>query len=215
MPLPQQVLHVRNELENHLKKFDWSGLTNGRRNILETFLRLATTEGYAAVTMRSLGKALNVKPPSIYSHFPYGRDEIVAECLRWHYYNFGMAVLDAVSVTESTSEFLNALISVHLTHQLTRPENALWDMLVESDRVGNFLEEDTRKEVHYWIDLCVRLYEAVGHELNNQGDVKEKARMVMALLDSSPFWAQWDGKKERLEYFCSQTLKTAISIFNM
>lgn len=96
--LPVGLKQVREELEELLNRFDWSGLTAGRKNILRVFLQLATAEGYGAVTMRTLGMALNIKPPSIYSHFPGGRDEIVTESLRWHYYNFGILVLELIAL---------------------------------------------------------------------------------------------------------------------
>jgi AcrR family transcriptional regulator len=188
------MLDVRQELETHLGKFDWSGLTNGQKNILNAFLKVATAEGYGAVTMRRLAQVLDIRAPSIYSHFPGGRDEIVGQCLRWHYYNFGMAVSDAIKPARNIDEFLEALVTVHLSYQIKRPENHLWDLLVASDRIGSFLSKETRIEINYWISLCSRLYESVAHELCDT-DIKLRAMMALALLDSARSWADWDGEQ--------------------
>lgn len=136
MTLPPRVLCASQQMRQHLDAFDWSGLTPGRRNILEAFLRLAARQGYAAVTMRALGKEIHLKAPSIYSHFPGGRDEIVAESLRWDYYRFGLAALEAVADCKDGSEFFDAMVRIQLTHQLDRPESDLWDIVVASDRIG-------------------------------------------------------------------------------
>ncbi|KAA5740510.1 TetR/AcrR family transcriptional regulator, partial [Acinetobacter baumannii] len=135
---PKEVLSARDQIAEHLAQFDWSSLTNGKRNVLQTFLTIASAQGYAAVTMRSLAKALNIKAPSIYSHFPDGKDDIVAEFLRWHYYNFGIAMLDVIDTIDDTEQLFNKMVNVHFTRQVTIPESELWDMLVASDRAGQF-----------------------------------------------------------------------------
>ena len=71
-------------LENYVNTFDWDSLTRSKQVILDAFLRVATREGIASVSMRSLAAAAGVKPPTIYSHFPEGRDQIVAAAMRWH-----------------------------------------------------------------------------------------------------------------------------------
>jgi AcrR family transcriptional regulator len=62
---------------------DWSAQTPARQRIPRAFLRLATAHGFNSVTMRTLGRELDMKAPSLYSSFPRGKDEIVAESLRW------------------------------------------------------------------------------------------------------------------------------------
>lgn len=214
MTLPVGLKQVRNELEELLKRFDWSGLTAGRKNILRVFLQVATAEGYGAVTMRTLGTALNIKPPSIYSHFPGGRDEIVTECLRWHYYNFGILVLEAIKPTKTVDEFLDAYVTVHITQQIQYPENSLLDMLIASDRLGNFLQPDIRAELKYWISLCAKLYQAVAdaYEVPDSG---MKSRMALAFIDSSPSWCDWNGKKSDMPRVCALAKTSVRAIFNI
>jgi AcrR family transcriptional regulator len=210
---PQPTISkVLKDLEAHLGQFDWSGLTSGRKNILNAFLKLATAEGYEAVTMRRLAQRLDIRAPSIYSHFPNGRDEIVGECLRWHYYQFGTAVLGAIGPTRNADEFLQALVRVHLSHQVSRPENHLWDLLVASDRIGSFLREETRAEVDYWISLCSDLYEAAAYEYCDT-DTRLKAGMALALLDSAKSWADWDGTEGYIEMLSRKTLLAVKNIF--
>jgi AcrR family transcriptional regulator len=209
---PTPIKQIRQELESHLEQFDWSGLTTGRKNILNAFLKVATAEGYSAVTMRRLAQVLEIRAPSIYSHFPGGRDEIVGECLRWHYYNFGTAVSDAIKPARNVDEFLNALVTIHLSHQIQRPENHLWDLLVASDRIGAFLSDKTRSEVDYWISLCSRLYEAAAYEYCDT-DTKLRAMMALSLLDSAKSWGDWNGKQSDIERLSRNALLAVRNIF--
>ncbi|MDZ3992562.1 TetR/AcrR family transcriptional regulator [Pseudomonas sp. Teo4] len=214
MALSVGLLLVRQELERHLNQFDWTALTPGRKNILGAFLQVATAEGYAAVTMRTLGNALNIKPPSLYSHFPGGRDEIVTESLRWHYYNFGISVLEAIESATTAEEFLDAYIIVHITHQIQRPENNLWDILIASDRIGNFLQPDIRNEVNYWISLCAKLYQAAAEAFGVKDSVV-KSRMALAFLDSASSWSDWNGTASDMPRVCELAKKSVMALFNM
>jgi AcrR family transcriptional regulator len=209
---PTRILQVREELRTHLGKFDWSGLTGGRKSILKAFLKVATAEGYSAVTMRRLAQVLGIKAPSIYTHFPGGRDEIVGECLRWHYFNFGTAVLQAIGPACDVDEFLKALVYVHLSHQIQGPENHLWDLLVASDQIGSFLSSETRSDVEYWISLCSRLYEAAAYEYCDV-DPELRARMALALLDGATSWSDWNGTQSDVDRLSQKALLAVRSIF--
>jgi AcrR family transcriptional regulator len=185
-----------------LEKFDWSDQTPGRRNILDAFLKLAASMGYSAVSMRVLSNEINLKAPSIYSHFPGGRDEIVAEALRWHYYSYGIAVLEATDGCRTPDEYWDALVTIHVTRQLERPESDLWDLVVATDRIGGFLQPEIRKEVRNWLSICEGLYEAAALDLGCS-DAKVKASVVMTLLNGSGSWCGWSGTKAHLEV-CAQ-----------
>src|SRR6476620_984277 len=96
---------ARDAFAHRLEEWDWAGQGASRRHILEAFLELAIANGFSSVSMRTIANAVNIKPPSLYSHFPDGRDEIVAESLRWHFHQFGVALLDAVSQATSAEDF--------------------------------------------------------------------------------------------------------------
>jgi AcrR family transcriptional regulator len=200
--LPQRVQIATREIKRQLEKFDWSDLTPGRRNILDAFLKLAGSMGYSAVSVRVLSSEVNLKAPSIYSHFPGGRDEIVAEALRWHYYRFGIAVLEATDSCQTADEFWDALVRLHVVRQLERPESDLWDLVVATDRIGQFLQPEIRKEVHHWLSLCEALYEAAAHDMG-YSEVKVKASIVMTLLNGAGSWCGWTGEKAHLDV-CAQ-----------
>jgi AcrR family transcriptional regulator len=196
------VQSATREITRQLEKFDWSDLTPGRRNILDAFLKLAGSMGYSAVSVRVLSSEVNLKAPSIYSHFPGGRDEIVAEALRWHYYRFGIAVLEAIDGCRSPEEFWDALVRLHVTRQLERPESDLWDLVVATDRLGQFLQPEIRKEVHHWLSLCEALYEAAAEDMG-YSEAKVKASIVMTLLNGAGSWCAWNGEKTHLDV-CAQ-----------
>ena len=86
-------------VRDFLSSRDWSAQTPARQRILVAFLSLATARGFGSVTMRTLGRELDMKAPSLYSSFPRGKDEIVAESLRWFTHRFARDLLDAAEAT--------------------------------------------------------------------------------------------------------------------
>lgn len=198
MTLPPRVMAARNMFKQHLDQRDWSDLTPGRKRILEVFLKLASLEGYSAVTMRLLAKQASVKASSIYFHFPGGRSEIVAESLRWHYSNWGYAILEAIDETRNIEEFWDALIVTAAKRQISHPASDLWDLLVRMDRIGGFLELEFRQEIDHWLDLCAGLFGAAAEEMGYLPD-KRAVRAIMSLLDAASSWCEWSGNPDDLE----------------
>lgn len=187
--LPSSVLRACDALREHLDQTDWSELSSGRRRILEVFLRLASVEGYSAVTMRTLAKSANVKAASIYFHFPDGKSEIVSESLRWHYSRWGYTVLNEIQAAASVEEFWDKLVLSVLHHQVTLPAADLWDLLVRMDRVGGFLEPDFRREIDAWLTLCLQLFEAAATEMGYKPD-RQTIKLIMSILDASTSWCE-------------------------
>src|SRR5690349_65256 len=158
-------LVAADQLRAYLAQVDWSHLTYRRQQILEAFVELASTIGYQSVTMRALGERVGVKAPSIYRHFVNGRDEIVLEAYRWHFYRFATALLEAVDQTNDADEYWSSLIGVHLRRQLESPENDMWDILLASDRIGGFLPDDMREEYREWMRFYEQMHAAAVGEL--------------------------------------------------
>ncbi|MEV8569731.1 TetR/AcrR family transcriptional regulator [Streptomyces sp. NPDC051322] len=209
-------MRATEELRHYLEKLDWSGLTPGRRRILEAFIELASVEGYSSVSMRSLAKKVSMKPPSLYSHFSGGRDEVVAEAFRWHFSRFSSAVLAAVDGTDSPSDFWCAMVRVHLQRQLQSRENDAWDMLRALDRMNPFLEPETRAEVDQWVGLYERMYAAAARELGYEyDDVEKMVRVVMKILDSANGWCGWNGDEEHLEVCVDQAVAITRSLLSV
>lgn len=171
---------------------NWSGQSPSRQRILEAFLHLAIIHGFNAVSMRMIGSAVNIKAPSVYSHFPNGRDEIVAESLRWNLHKFAVAVLDGVTGTASAVEFWDALVRVHLLRQLQLPERDLWDLLVATDRAAHFLPAELRAELDDWVDSYEGMYRSAARDMGFD-DPAESVRVVMTLLEGANRWCQWSG----------------------
>ncbi len=213
MPLSPKLQRARDQIRKHLERFDWSGLTPGRLQILQAFLKLATTEGYSAVTMRTLGKAINIKASSIYSHFPGGRDEIVTAILRWHYYHYGMAMLKEIENCENAGEVWDAIVRVRFQLQILQPENDLWDILVASDQIGKFLQTEIREEVHHWLQLCARLYEVAANDMGYK-NTEIKVRIVNTLLDGANSWCTLSKDAKDLEAWTMQALALARCILS-
>jgi len=180
-----------------LSSRDWSSQTPARRRILAAFLQLATSRGFESVTMRTLGRELDMKAPSLYSSFPRGKDEIVAESLRWFTHNFARDLLAAAKEAGSAEEYWSALVRFHIAQQLQRPEADLWNLLVATDRVARFLGDEVRDEVVLWTglheDMFIAAAEEMGYELSVQ-----TTKVIFTILDGAGHWANWGGSESGL-----------------
>lgn len=193
-------------VQEQVNSFDWGKLTESRRRVLEAFLVLATRHGYASVTMRDLGEAVNVKAPSLYKHFRDGRDEVVREALRWHYHRFAVAVLEVVEKSASAVEFWDDLVALHTSRQLAMPESDMFDILVATDRVSGFLTPEGRAEVESFLFQYQALYVGCAHDMGYRGNLSQTVSMVMSVLDDVRDWARWsDAEHEPLD----QVVETA------
>ncbi|GAA5555996.1 hypothetical protein Asch01_00695 [Acinetobacter schindleri] len=208
MQLPVLLEDLNFKLNTHIETFDWEGLTKSKLLILKAFLRLSTSEGYAAVTMRSIAKMVDLKPSTIYSHYPEGKEEIVSSALRWHYHTFALSVKEGFKNCESPEQFWESLIRVHITEQIKRPENDLWDTLMAMDRLGSILQPELRDEMHTWMVFCDYMYEAIAMSLGYQ-NVNQKAKQIRVLLDGANSWWSWDGTDESLSKCIDEALNIA------
>jgi len=198
-------------LDLYLNSFEWENITKSKLSILLAFLQIATKEGYNAVSMRSLAKAVDLKPPTIYSHFPEGKDQIVCAALRWHYHAFAQAVKEGVSQSTTPEEYWSSLIRVHITQQIKHPENDLFDMLMATDRMGSILPTDLRAEMIEWMSFCDFMYESIATDLGFD-DAKQKSRLIRVSLDGANSWWSWDGSQKSLEKCITYAEKVATGI---
>jgi AcrR family transcriptional regulator len=185
------------DFRQNMAGYDWSNQSPTRRRILEEFLRLAIEIGFNSVSMRMVARAVDIKAPSIYAHFPDGRDEIVAESLRWHFHQFGTAILDALENCETPEEYWSALVQVHLTRQLQLPESNLWDLLIATDEMVHFLRPELRSEADKWVALYEQLYVVAAREMGFVSSDKA-LRIITTLLEGACKWCDWDGDASSL-----------------
>lgn len=208
-------LHAADQLRAYVAEVDWSHMTYRRQQILEAFVELASTIGYQSVTMRALGERVGVKAPSIYRHFD-GRDEIVAEAYRWHFYRFASALLEAVDRTADVDEYWNALIRVHLRRQLESPENDMWDILLASDRIGGFLPSDMREEYRVWLRLYEQMHAAAVRELGYTAkDLEKFVKVVVKIIDTAGEWCKWDGTERGLQLCVAQAIAISRALLDV
>lgn len=205
MDLSPRIQHALKKMRKHLDKIDVAGITAGRKLIVEAFLELATTQGYNAVTMRQLGKAVNVNASSLYFHFPGGRDEIIVESLRSNYSAWGNAVLDAVKYCKSADEAWDSIVRIYVVRQLSMPGHVLWDILLASDNFANFLPRVIRREVDQWLLLVEKLFEAVAVDMGRYTD-ELTIRTIIAALDGAPSIFKWNGEEGNLAAHAEQAV---------
>ena len=178
----------RDEFRDYIDGFDWSRQTPSRVRLLEAFLGLVVAHGFESVSLRMIARAVDIKAPSIYSHFPGGKEELVVDAQRWYFHQFGVALLEAVDATETAEEFWDAMVRVHFTRQLLLPESNLWDLLVATDRMVSVLPETLRAELDTALDLHEAMYRAAAHDMGHV-DADGAVRVVLALLEGATRWS--------------------------
>ena len=201
-------------VRDFLSSRDWSAQTPARQRILVAFLRLATAKGFNSVSMRTLGRELDLNASSLYSSFPRGKDEIVAESLRWFTHRFARDLLDAAEATTTPEEYWAALVRFHIAQQLQRPEADLRDLLVATDRVARFLSDAVRGEVASWMKLHEDMYAAAAEEMGFRLS-RQTTRIIFTLLDGAGRWATWNGSAAELESLLDNTVALSRSILEV
>lgn len=201
-------------LDRLIGVFDAGILTSTKRGILEAFIRLATLEGYGATSIRGLASSVGLKPPSLYSHFPDGKEQIIGEALKLQIHAFSSAVRDALRPCTTPHEFWSALIRLHVHQQITLPENEMWDILVAKDRLGPFLRQEIRVQLEEWQDFCDFMYQAIAEDMGYDCCV-DQARVIRQALDASARWWRWDGSSENLEAASDFATKIASAIIEV
>ncbi|QIV86652.1 TetR/AcrR family transcriptional regulator [Glutamicibacter mishrai] len=204
-------------LDEFARQFDTAHIEDmspAKRRVVEAFLRLCVVHGMQSVSMRTLAKELDIKAPTIYSHFPGGRDEIIAESLRWHFHHFCSALVDAVRPAKDASSFLDAMIRLHFVRQVQLPESNLWDLIVGIDRSVQILPVDLSVQVAHWVDLYESLYIAVARDLGLE-DVTIKVKMVNTLLEGSTRWFEPTKTAKGLSRGADQAVAISRQILGM
>jgi len=161
--------------------------------------------------MRSIGLELNLKAPSIYSHFPAGKEEIITYALRWQGARFGRTVIDATRRIQDPVKFFETLVRSHCAMNLESRENGLWDMITSSDRIAKFLPEALREEMTVWLGVCARLYQACGEALGCP-QAQIKGRQILALVDGVYSWAIQEGGKSGKKRILDQAVSSCRAI---
>jgi AcrR family transcriptional regulator len=185
--------------ERKLESANNGRVTPSRQRILEAFLSLSAAHGVQAVSMRMLAKAVMIKPPSIYAHFENGRDEIIADSLRWNFYQFGQAILSSVQPTETPSEFWDAMVRVHFTRQLKLPESNLWDLIIATDRAVRILPGELRDELNALQMSYEDLYCATAVELGVK-EPRQRIPLILTVIEGATRWSDpnLEGRKLKL-----------------
>ena len=171
-------------------------MSPAKRRVLEAFLKLCVSHGMDSVSMRDLAKELDIKAPSIYTHFPGGRDEIISESMRWHYHQFCEALLGAVDTAEDASEFWDAMVRLHFTRQVQLPESDLWDIIAATDRTAHILPAELSAKVTAWVDAYEALYVSAALDMGLE-DTARRVKIVMTVLEGSSRWFGSDRPSRR------------------
>jgi AcrR family transcriptional regulator len=116
-----------------------------RERILEAAYRLVAEQGMARTTIEDVAKDAGVSRPTIYRHFPGGKDGLFAEVVAWEAARFIDELTHAIAARTELAAILEELIVVGAerieAHQVlqkvlqTEPERLLPLLVLQSDRL--------------------------------------------------------------------------------
>ncbi|WP_204161407.1 TetR/AcrR family transcriptional regulator [Gordonia terrae] len=190
------------------------GMSPAKRRVVEAFLKLCVTHGLSSVSMRTVAKELDIKAPSIYTHFPGGRDEIVTESLRWHYHQFCGALVEAVVHTPDAASFWDAMVRLHFTRQVRLPESNFWDLIVATDRTAHILPAELSEKVAHWVDLYESLYVAAALDMGIDNS-ERRVKIVNTLLEGATRWFDTDAGDDEVSRGADQAVLMCRNILSL
>lgn len=116
-----------------------------RERILEAAYRRIAEDGMAKTTVEDVAKDANVSRPTVYRHFPGGKDALFAEVVAWESARFIDELTHAIAPHTRLADMLEELIVVGAervqAHQVlqkvlqTEPERLLPLLILQSDRL--------------------------------------------------------------------------------
>ncbi|WP_231476439.1 TetR/AcrR family transcriptional regulator [Rhodococcus sp. UNC23MFCrub1.1] len=207
-PVPSTDSFRQQALTEFARQFDTAhrdDMSPAKRRVVEAFLKLCVIHGMASVSMRTLAKELEIKAPSIYTHFPGGRDEIITESLRWHFHQFCGALVDAVVRAPDAQSFWDAMVRLHFTRQVRLPESNLWDLIVATDRTAHILPTELSEKVTHWVDLYESLYVAAARDMGIENS-ERRVKIVNTLLEGATRWFGTDGTDDEVRQGADQAV---------
>lgn len=167
-----------------------ASLSQARLAVLQSFLRLVVTDGYGGVTLRRLASDLGMKAPSLYSHFPGGREEIAAAALRWNCFDFALSAVRSVDGITDPDDFFDALVRNHARQQFGLVQNDMFDLILASDRISNTLPQAVRDEVVGLSDVYRKTLIAAALDAGFTGDVVLAVNIATTVLDGVSTWTR-------------------------
>ncbi|MBT8163857.1 MULTISPECIES: TetR/AcrR family transcriptional regulator [Arthrobacter] len=176
---------VREALVLFLDESAGHGHTASRQDILKVFLQLASREGLNDVSMRMIASELNIKAPSLYAHFPGGRDEIAKEALSNYFRHLGTEILEILDRADTPQELWSCLIRLHITRLHSSNSARLSPILVNS---AHNVPSGISAQLEGWANLYERIHVAAATVLGYP-DSEKRIKVIMTLLDGSTQWA--------------------------
>jgi AcrR family transcriptional regulator len=130
---------------------------SARERILEAVYACVARYGISKTTVEDVAREARLSRATVYRHFPGGKDELIAETIRWETGRFFIRLADAVVGAEGLAELLEeALIFAHRAieqHEVlqrvlqTEPDRLLPQMSVDSERVLGWIRTFLRPAV--------------------------------------------------------------------
>lgn len=128
-----------------------------RERILEATYACVARHGITKTTVEDVAREARLSRATVYRHFPGGKDELIAETIRWETGRFFVRLAEAVAGTNDLAHLLEeALLFAHQAieeHSVlqrvlqTEPEMLLPQLSVDSERVLGWIRTFLRPAI--------------------------------------------------------------------
>lgn len=138
-----------------------------RRRVLDEFAGQLLERGYLGVSLDQIATSINIRKPSLYHHFPGGKEEMYAEVARRYIDENSDLLRAALATPGSLVDRLEAIARIYATpgHQSTMGQR-----LFDATR---YLSEGSRSRVsHSYVDALIAPVVALMTEAVARGELR-------------------------------------------
>nr|WP_015062086.1 MULTISPECIES: TetR/AcrR family transcriptional regulator [unclassified Arthrobacter]AFK89597.1 Transcriptional regulator, TetR family [Arthrobacter sp. J3.53] len=176
---------AREEIANFLDSRTPQKMTPGKRRIMQAVLTAFVRDGDAGLSMRAIATESALKPASIYSHFPGGKDELVCKTVFASYVDFLALVIANTDSKGSAQDQFEHLAAAHFDFQRTNGFVRPGDVNLHADHAPSQLTEAIQQSVNNLRELYRNYIVALITQMSGGLDASSKAEIVVNILDST------------------------------
>ena len=176
--------------------------TNKRSDTSQRLLAAAIDmfgqKGFESTTMRDLARAVGIKAPAIYNHYP-SKEEILAASLIWVMEDFNQQMFGRDDPGAAPVERLKGILERYVLHQLDKPDlNEGFSVLLRGSALLRVQRQDAQDEVMRLLSVFTSVMTAIVREIIK--DVGDEApplvpavHAIRTMYDQIHRWYQPDG----------------------
>ena len=176
--------------------------TNKRSDTSQRLLAAAIDmfgqKSFESTTMRDLARAVGIKAPAIYNHYP-SKEEILAAALIWVMEDFNQQMFGQDDSNAAPVDRLKGILERYVRHQLDKPDlNEGFSVLLRSSALLRVQRQDAQEEVMRLVRVFAKvtssIVKAIIKDLGDEAPPLIPAvHAIQTMYDQIHRWYRPDG----------------------